>query len=336
MTGPPDASVVIVSFNGRAHLERCLEAVLAQRGPSFEVIVVDNGSSDGSVAYLGERFPSVRVVALPVNAGFAAGNNRGAAVAVSSRLVFLNNDTEVESGWLAALVAAADTNAHTGLVTSKIVFLHDPSILDSAGDAWTRAGGAFKRGHGRPAAEYAARQPVFGACGASFLIAKRLFDECGGFDEEFFLSHEDVDLSYRVRLRGYGCLYEPASVVRHVGSASLGRSSARAIFHGQRNLEWVYLKNTPGWVLPATFPLHLVYVAAAGAYFTAIGQLPSFLRAKWAALAGAPRMWRKRRAIQAARRATPGEVWRTLDRGWLGVKLGEKRFDLGLAGSSSR
>jgi GT2 family glycosyltransferase len=329
----PAVSIVIVSYNGRAHLERCLAAALAQQGPSFEVIVVDNGSSDGSAAYVRERFPMVRLVALPDNTGFAAGNNHGAAAAAGSWLVFLNNDTEVQPGWLQALVAAAGSDNATGLVTSRIVFLHDPSILDSAGDAVTRAGGAFKRGHGRPIHQYATREPVFAACGASFLIAKQLFEECGGFDEDFFLSHEDVDLSYRVRLRGYTCVYEPASVVWHVGSASLGRTSTLSVFHGQRNLEWLYVKNTPGWVLPATLPLHAAYLIAAGVYFAAIGHLPTFFRAKWAALRGLPRMWRKRRAIQADRRVAPGAIWRALERGWLGVKLGEKRFDLGLAGS---
>ena len=329
----PSVSIVIVSYNGRAHLARCLAAALAQQGPSFEVIVVDNGSSDGSAAFVRERFPAVRLVALNHNAGFAGGNNRGAAAAAGSWLVFLNNDTEVQPGWLQALVAAAGASETTGLVTSQIVFLHDPSILDSAGDAVTRAGGAFKRGHGRPTHHYPAREPVFAACGASFLISKRLFDECAGFDEDFFLSHEDVDLSYRVRLRGYTCLYEPASIVRHVGSASLGRTSTLSIFHGQRNLEWLYVKNTPGWVLPVTLPLHAIYVLAAGVYFTAIGHLPSFLCAKLAALRGLPRMWRKRQAIQAARRVPPGAIWRALERRWIGVKVGEKRFDLGFAES---
>lgn len=333
MMSPPAVSIVIVSFNGRPHLARCLEAVLAQQGPPFEVILVDNGSSDGSTDFVRERFPVVRLVALPANMGFAAGNNRGADAAVAPRLVFLNNDTEVQAGWLAALVATAEADPATGLVASKIVFMHDPAVLDSAGDSVTRAGGAFKRGHGRPAAEYTARSPVFAACGASFLMPKQLFDECGGFDEDFFLSHEDVDLSYRVRLRGHSCVYEPASVVHHVGSASLGRTSALSVFHGQRNLEWMYVKNTPGWVLPATLPLHVMYVAAAAAYFTGVGQLPAFVRAKRAALAGLPRMWRKRRAIQASRRVAPRAIWRLLERGWLGVKVGEKRFDLHLAGS---
>jgi GT2 family glycosyltransferase len=330
----PVVSIVIVSHNGRPHLARCLAAALAQQGPSFEVILVDNGSSDGSAALVREQFPSVRLVSLPENTGFAGGNNRGAAAAAGSSLVFLNNDTEVQPGWLQALVAAAGASETTGLVTSQIVFLHNPAILDSAGDAVTRAGGAFKRGHGRPADQYSTREPVFAACGASFLIAKRLFDECGGFDEDFFLSHEDVDLSYRVRLRGYTCVYEPASVVHHVGSASLGRTSTMSVFHGQRNLEWLYVKNTPGWVLPVTLPLHAAYVVTAGVYFAVIGHLPSFVRAKWAALRGLPAMWRKRRGIQAARRVSPGAIWRVLERGWLGVKVGEKRFDLGLAKTS--
>lgn len=331
MMPPPAVSVIIVNFNGRQHLPRCLDALQAQDGPPFEVIVVDNASSDESAAWVRERYPAVRVVALDRNTGFTGGNNRGAEVARAPLLVFLNNDTEVEAGWLAALVAARGAGRDIGLVASCIVFMHDPTVLDSAGDSVTRAGGAFKRGHGAAAASYTAKQDVFGACGASCLVPKAVFDEVGGFDEDFFLSHEDVDLSYRVRLRGYRCVYEPAARVRHVGSATIGRTSAVAVFHGQRNLEWVYLKNTPGWVLPWTLPAHALYVAAAAVYFASLGYLGVFLRAKWAALAGLPRVWRQRRAIQQARRVPARDIWTRLESGWLGVKLSEKRFDLGVA-----
>jgi GT2 family glycosyltransferase len=331
MTAAPEVSIVIVNLNGRDHLARCLEAVAAQQGPAFEVVLVDNRSTDGSIDLVQERFPAVRIVALDRNCGFAGGNNRGAEAARAPLLVFLNNDTEVAPGWLTALRGAYGEGRDVGLVASRIVFMHDPSVVDSAGDGLTRAGGAFKRAHGAPATEHLERREVFAACGASFLIPRRVFDEAGGFDEDFFLSHEDVDLSYRVRLRGYRCIYEPAAIVRHVGGATLGRTSGLSVFHGQRNLEWLYVKNTPGWVLARTLPMHLVYVAAAAGYFASVGQLPAFVRAKRAALAGLPRMWRKRRAIQAARRARPRDIWVHLERRWLGLKLSEKRFDLGLA-----
>jgi GT2 family glycosyltransferase len=331
MTRPPEISVIIVNFNGKAHLRTCLTALDAQEGPAFEIVLVDNASTDGSVEYVREAFPSVRIVALDRNLGFAGGNNRGAADARGGLLVFLNNDTRVEPGWLTALRHGLTWGERVGMTTSRIVYMHDPTILDSAGDGVTRAGGAFKRGHGGPASQHLRRREVFGACGAAFLIPRGVFDEAGGFDEDFFLSHEDVDLSYRVRLLGYRCVYIPEAVVRHAGSATLGRTSAMSVFYGQRNMEWMYAKNTPASLLAWTLPLHLVYLGAALVYFTWAGRLASFVSAKWAALAGLPRMWRKRRQVQRTRRATARDIWDALEPGWIGLKLREKRFELGMA-----
>src|SRR4029450_755260 len=137
----------------------------------------------------------------------------------------------------------------------------DPSVIDSAGDGMTRAGGAFKRFHGLSSGTAATSCEVFGACGAAFAIMKAVFDELGAFDEDFFASHEDVDLSYRARLRGYRCRYVANAVVRHRGSATLGTVSPFAVFQGQRNLEWMYLKNTPGSLLVRTLAGHAVYDA---------------------------------------------------------------------------
>jgi GT2 family glycosyltransferase len=173
---------------------------------------------------------------------------------------------------------------------------------------------------------------VFGVCGAACVIPKRVFDELDGFDEDFFVSHEDVDLSYRARLLGYPCYYVADAIVRHHGSATLGRISRFAVFHGQRNLEWVYLKNSPASVLVRTLPGHLVYNAAAALHFTRAGMLGPFVRAKLAALAGLPRVLRKRARVQRSRRVSGGAIWPHLEARWLSAKLREKRFDLDLAG----
>jgi GT2 family glycosyltransferase len=328
VTATPAISVVIVNFNGQHHVASCLDALLAQQAPPFEVVFVDNASSDGSAGFVRAHYPQVRVVQLSENLGFAGGNNYGAREARGDLLVFLNNDTAVEPGWLQALIEGLDWAPDVGLVTSRIVYMHDPAVLDSAGDGVTRAGGAFKRGHGAAASRYMAKGEVFGACGAAFLIPRAVFDEVGGFDEDFFLSHEDVDLSYRARLRGYRCVYVPEAVVRHVGSASLGRTSNLSVFYGQRNLEWMYVKNTPGLILLVTLPLHLAYVAAAGAYFLWAGRLPVFLAAKWAALRGLRQAWRKRRVLQRDRTVATRAIWNVLEPGWIALKLREKRYDL--------
>jgi GT2 family glycosyltransferase len=326
-----DISVVIVTWNGRQYLDACLQAVQAQESVRAEIVLVDNGSSDDTVAYVRGRFPDVRVVALGSNHGFAGGSNAGAREARGEYLAFLNNDTVADAGWLRALRGGIHPPSRSLLVTSRVVYMHDPSVIDSAGDGAFRWGGAYKRLHGDRAEHAAQPVEVFGVCGAACLMPKVVFDELGGFDDDFFASHEDVDLSYRARLRGYRCRYVPDAVVRHHGSATLGTISEFAVFQGQRNLEWVFLKNTPGSLLLRTLPGHLVYNAAAAAHFARLGLLGTFLRAKGAAVARLPAIIRKRAAIQAGARVGSAAIEQHLDRGWLKAKVREKRFDMGMA-----
>jgi GT2 family glycosyltransferase len=327
----PEASVVIVTWNGRRYLEPCLEAVAAQQGIAAEVILVDNASTDGSAEFVRARFPQVRVVALAENRGFAGGNNVGARMARGRFVAFLNNDTVVEAGWLRALRDGMDPAAGFLLTTSRIVYMHDASIVDSAGDGLFRWGGAFKRHHGASVDLAGVSQEVFAVCGGACLVSKMVFDELGGFDEDFFFSHEDVDLSYRARLRGYRCRYVADASVRHHGSGTSRQVAAFAVFQGQRNLEWLYVKNTPASLLVRTLPGHLLYNAAAAVHFARRGLLGTFVKAKAAALVGLPRMWRKRTALQRARTVDARAIEAHLDRRWLGVKVREKRFDMGLA-----
>jgi GT2 family glycosyltransferase len=327
----PDVSVIVVTWNGRRFLDACLTSLAAQAGVSFETILVDNASTDGTVDDVRARYPWVRIVALSENRGFAGGNNAGAAAARGRFVAFLNNDTIAEPGWLAALRRGIDEPAGIALTTARIVYMHDPTIVDSAGDGMLRWGGAFKHGHGGPVADAMETRDVFGVCGAACLMPTALFRALGGFDEDFFVSHEDVDLSYRARLRGYRCRYVADAVVRHHGSATLGRVSAFAVFHGQRNLEWAYVKNTPAILLLRTLPGHVLYDAAAALHFARLGLAIPFLRAKLAAIAGLPRMLRKRASVQRARAIGSRELWPQLEPRWLSTKLREKRFDVGRA-----
>jgi len=328
----PLVSIVIVTWNGRQHLDRCLSAVAAQEGVSTETILVDNASTDGTVDYVHERFPWVRIVALAENRGFAGGNNAGVAEARGRLVALLNNDTVPETGWLRALVAGLNEADRIALVTSRIVYMHDPTVIDSAGDGMLTWGGAYKRHHGGSVDLARESMEVFGVCGAACLMPRQVFDELGGFDEDFFVSHEDVDLSYRARLLGYHCRYVADAVVRHKGSATLGRASAFAVFHGQRNLEWTYIKNTPGRLLVTTLPGHLVYLAAACVHFARTGALGAFVRGKVAAIAGLPGVLRKRSAVQRTRRVGAEAIRPLLESRWLSTKLREKRFDIGVAG----
>lgn len=299
--------------------------------PGVEVVLVDNASTDGSVEYVRREFPGVRVVALDRNEGFARANNLGAQDATPDYLVFLNNDTRARQGWLRALVAAADADSAVGLVASRLIYMDRPDLIDSAGDGYLRCGGAFKAWHGRPAATAPGERDVFGVCGAAFLIRRSLFDALGGFDERLFMIYEDVDLSFRARLRGARIVYAPDATVDHAGGASIGRVSANAVFYGQRNLEWTWFVNMPPPLLWRSLASHLMYDLTGLVAYTRQGRLLSWIRGKLAAIARLPAAIAARRQVQRTVRVDSEALWALMEPDWTAIKRQEKQFDFGPA-----
>lgn len=319
--------VIVLNWNGRRWLDGCLTALHAQTQRPDEIVVVDNASTDDSVAHLRAQWPGVRVIGLPSNAGFAAGNNRGADDATTDYLIFLNNDTQAEPAWIERLVHGAEANPAMGMVTSCIVYLDKPDVVDSAGDGYLRCGGGFKYGHGQPAAEWRESREVFGACGAAFLIRRDLFQALRGFDESFFMVYEDVDLSYRAQLRGARVWYRADAVVRHAGSASMGRVSEHAVYHGQRNLEWTWFRNSPGRLLWRSLPAHVAYTIAGAAGYLKQGRFGPWCRGKLAAAAGMPRVLRERMRAPGSTPENTQRMWALMEPDWIARKRAEKRFD---------
>lgn len=211
----PRVSVVVVSYNSRRYLERCLASLLEQRGPSFEVILVDNGSTDGGPEDVIRRHPAVRMVRSPENRHYTGGNNLGFAHAVGDLLASVNVDTEVAPGWLAGLVDELDRHPEAGLVTSKICLYQDRGRLNTCGNLVHVSGLGFCRGLGEPAARYAEPCDVPAISGAAFIARRSLLDEIGGFDESFYAYVEDTDLSLRAALAGHAVRYAPDSIVHH-------------------------------------------------------------------------------------------------------------------------
>lgn len=323
----PRVSVIILNYDGRRWLPPCLDAIAAQRdAPVFETIVVDNGSTDGSIDLVRTGYPSMTLVETGANLGFAAGNNAGARAAAGEWLVFLNNDTIADERWLASLWQAQLDHPECALVTSKLVFLHDPAIVDSAGDGYLRAGGAFKHGHGAHASSFAQSREVFGACGGAFMIARDLYTALGGFDPRFFMVYEDVDLSYRARLLGHRVWYAADAIVAHAGSGSLGTISPAAVYYGQRNLEWTWLKNTPRDLLLATALSHAIYSLAGVLHYLRLGLGGAALRGKWDAFRSLSAVLADRRAVQASRTASGADLERWMEPRWLAAKRREKTF----------
>src|SRR5512138_3034202 len=199
-------SVIILNFNGKRYLEKCLSSLESQTYRDFEVIVVDNASSDGSVDYLKAGFPLVRIVENKKNLGFAGGTNSGIRRAEGEYILTLNNDTQVDRRFLECLAEPMQSDKSVGVCASKML-LPDGRInsagicLSRSGAAWDR--GIFEQDHG----QYDCQQEVFGACAGAALYRKEMLDEIGLFDEDFFLYMEDVDLAFRAKLAGWKCVY---------------------------------------------------------------------------------------------------------------------------------
>lgn len=237
-------SVVIVNFNGKQHLERCLPALAAQTERSFEVIVVDNASTDGSTEWLVAQQPAVRVICSPRNVGFAAGNNLGIRAARGEWIATLNSDTEVEPDYLERLVAATQ-DARVGMVAPLMLEFNRRDYIDAAGIRVDRAGVAWNRLAGTRAGALTATSPVWGACAGAALYRRAMLDRIGLFDEDYFGFYEDVDLAWRARRAGWECLLVPAARVYHVHGGSFGRTSPLKLYLLARNRWWTLLKNYP-------------------------------------------------------------------------------------------
>ena len=304
-------TVIIPNWNGEEFLSACLDSLRRQSIQDFETVLVDNGSTDGSVELVRRGFPEVRLIPLRENRGFSAAVNVGLGISNAEYAALLNPDTEVEPGWLEALLRAAERYPEASLFASKLVDFHDRRVLDGAGDALRRSGLPYRLGHGElDRGQFDGEAFVFGACAAAALYRRTLFREIGSFDEDFFAYCEDGDISFRSQLAGYRCLYVPEAVVYHVGSASTGgKRSPTATRLGTQNGVNLMVKN-----LPASLAWRLLPSLVAGQLSRIL--VTSFfsggLRAHLSGLIGAgrllPRMLEKRKALKSSRQVSDAYV----------------------------
>ena len=327
LKGLAKVTVIVVNWNGEDFLERCLWALMRQTVKPHEIIVVDNASSDGSVA-IAQRFPTVRLMLPGCNTGFARGNNLAidGASLESVWIALINPDAFAEPRWLEALLLAAESNNGFDVFGSKLVNAADPTILDGIGDAYHFSGLVWRTGHGLGVQISAEGDcEIFSSCAAASLYRRQALRDIGGFDEDYFCYVEDVDLGFRLRLAGYRCLYVPQSVAHHVGSGTTGgQHSDFALYHGHRNLVWTFVKDMPGVLFWLLLPLHVLLNVVSVVWFALRGRGKVILRAKRDALLGLPKMWRKRQHIQKTRVASIGEVWRQLNKLVVPIKAGRK------------
>lgn len=310
-------AVVIVNYNAGGMLARCLEALGRQTFQGFRTIVVDNGSSDGSIEGIESRYPEVTFIKAGENLGFAAGNNLGLRHAGSVKwIALLNPDAYAAPDWLERFVAAAD-EAKFDFFGCRMRLADTPDYLDGTGDVYHVSGVAWRRDHGaRVGREEAAGGEIFAPCAAAALYRREDLLAVGGFDENYFCYFEDVDLAFRLRLQGKRCAYVPEAVVDHVSSGVSGKRSDFSTYHGHRNMIWTYVKDMPPVLFWLYLPLHL-FANLLGIGLCAFrGQLSIVLRAKWDALIGLPQIFRERRRVQSEVRVDWRAVRAVMARGF--------------------
>lgn len=240
----PLISVIIPNWNGLQHLDACLSALDGQAFRDFETIVVDNASRDGSVDFIVDAYPAVRVVQLPSNRGFAGAANAGIRASEAEYVALLNNDTEAGSGWVRALVDAFDRHPEAGSIASKILLFDRRDVFHSAGDLYRVDGIPVNRGvWERDVGQYDRDEHVFSACGGAAAYRRAMLADVGLLDEDFFFSCEDVDLGWRAQLAGWPTVYAPAAVVYHKLSATGGGTTAS--FYDGRNFLYLLAKDYP-------------------------------------------------------------------------------------------
>ncbi|GLB30819.1 hypothetical protein LAD12857_27420 [Lacrimispora amygdalina] len=237
-------TIIIPNYNGLKFMEPCFKALRAQSDQNFELLVVDNGSSDGSVEWLKDhQIPSIF---LEENTGFSGAVNVGIRESVTPYVILLNNDTEPDPDYVREMVKAIERSPKIFSVSSKMIQLYHKDLMDDAGDMYSVLGWAYQRGVGQKSSGYKKACRVFSACAGAAIYRREVFDKIGGFDEDHFAYLEDIDVGYRAKICGYENWYCPKAVVYHVGSGTSGsKYNSFKVKLAARNNLYLNYKNMP-------------------------------------------------------------------------------------------
>ena len=251
-----EITVVIPNYKGKKYLKNCIESVLKSTELDLEIIIVDNGSDDGTIEEIKCIYPQIQCICFDNNYGFCKAVNTGILRSKTPYVFLLNNDTIVCDGAIDALLETIRKDRRIFSVEAKMLQYHEKEKIDSAGTFYNAFGWAFARGKDRNAAEYTKRTDSFAACGGAALYRRGIFSEIGLFDESHFAYLEDIDIGYRARVCGYRNVYEPAAQILHVGSASSGsRHNEFKVKLSARNNIYLLYKNMPTVQIMFNFPL---------------------------------------------------------------------------------
>ncbi len=293
----PRVSIVIVTWNGRHLLEKCLPSVVATDYPDLEIIVADNASTDGTATWLAEQYPEVKVVRHPENWAFCRGNNEAIPYCTGDYILLLNNDIEVPANWLTPLVRRMEQTPRLGALQPKLLQYSRRNHFEYAGGAGghlDRLGYPFTRGRiffdmERDSGQYDDAADIFWATGAALLLRRSALDEVGLLDERFRLHMEEIDLCWRLHRAGYRVIVEPKSEVYHIGGASLPQGTPEKAYYNFRNSLLLLYKNLPQKEWMKIFAQRLLFDGAAIARAVALGK-PAEARAILQAYVDAHRM----------------------------------------------
>ena len=252
-------SIIIPNYNGIKYLERCITSILVLMDTELEIIIIDNASTDDGYTWIKEKYPHILFKQLGQNYGFSLAINKGIKLAKGEYVLLLNNDTELQKGFLEKLLEVIQKDSKIFSVCSQMIQYHNPTLIDDAGDEYNLLGWAYKRGDGQAVDTYNKRERIFSACAGAALYRKSIFEEIGYFDENFFAYMEDVDISYRALIHGYKNMYCPEAKVLHIGSATSGsKYNAFKVRLAARNNIYVPYKNMPFLQLIINMPFLVV------------------------------------------------------------------------------
>ena len=313
-------SVIVITFNSSSTIKDCLASLGEQTRKDFEVILVDNNSHDNTsevVEYIKPvlGFP-LKTFYLDRNTGFAGGNHFGLKQAAGGYIALLNPDAMAENFWLEELIKSMDSHSEVGICASKIID-EKINIIDSAGDIYTPVLRGFKRGEGESSKRFNDQEYIFGACAGAALYRRKMIEEIGFLDKDFFLIHEDTDLNFRAQLSGWKVLYVPTAVVRHKVRSSIGPMSPIAIYYTLRNNELVKIKNIPLGIFLRCIPDFLIGTVIEFVYFVIKHKrLRLYFRAKIDTISMLPRMLKKRSIIMKNRKVSHGYLLNMMTPVW--------------------
>lgn len=299
-------SIIIPNWNGADLLEKCLPSIFFQTYKNFELIVVDNGSTDGSVEYIQKNYPTTQIIELQKNIGFSPAVNLGIKKAVGKYIVLINNDTELDKNCIHYLIKAVESQK-SGFVAAKMLQFYDHSKIDSAGDYIDIVGHADNIGRDqKDSQEFNQPHELFLATGGGSLFIKELFDQVGLFDDDYFAYMEDVDLCLRAQLQGFKGWYEPKAVIYHIHKATSSKNRAFLEYVQFRNMTQTIIKDFPTALLAQNFnwlKILLVNLNTVG-FLATQGYLMSALKAEWYILTHLPTLLHKRQQIQSKKSVT--------------------------------